>query len=229
MSGARLDAGTEHALLEWIEARARSGQAAHARGYQGSVYVYETGGRRYAVKTAPARGLWGAGQRWMLRREHGAYRRLGDFPGAPRCYGLLRGRYLVLDYIEGVPLRQAEIGDRRRFFDALLRYIEELHRRGVAHADLKRRDNLLVLEGQRPCLVDFGAAIVRKPGFAPLNHWLYGLARRFDLNAWVKLKYDGRYEQMTPEDRAHYRRTAVERIARAVKRTYLSVKRRVTG
>lgn len=229
MSEARLDAGTERSLIEWIESRAGSGQAAHAQGYQGAVYVYQAGERRYAIKVASGRGAHGLARRWMLRREHQAYRRLAGFAGSPRCYGLLRGRYLVLDYIEGVPLRRAEITDRRRFFDSLLAHIEELHRRGVAHADLKRRDNLLVLDGDRPCLVDFGAAIVRKPGFAPLNHYLYGLARRFDLNAWAKLKYDGRYEQMAPEDRAHFRRTAVERIARAIKRTYLNAKRRVTG
>lgn len=229
MSGARLDPGTERALLEWIEARVGSGEAAHARGYQGAVYLYQAGGRRFAVKAAAARGWRGLVARRMLRREHRVYERLRGFPGSPRCYGLLRARYLVLDYVDGEPLRRARLADRRGFYDTLRAYIEELHRRGVAHADLKRRENLLVLDGRRPCLVDFGAAIVRKPGFAPLNRYLYGLARRFDLNAWAKLKYDGRYEEMTPEDRACYRRTAVERIARAIKRTYLSAKRRVSG
>lgn len=229
MSDAPLDAGTERGLIEWIEARAADGQAAHARGYQGAVYLYESSGRRFAVKVASGRGWRGYVRRWMLRQESEVYRRLAGFPGSPRCYGLLRGRYLVLDYVEGVPLRRAALSDRDRFFDTLLARILELHRRGVAHADLKRRDNLLVLGGDTPCLIDFGAAIVHKPGFAPLNHYLYALARRFDLNAWAKLKYDGRYQDMTPQDRAYFRRTAVERIARALKRTYLNVKRRVAG
>lgn len=222
----RLDLKTERALAAWIDAHVESGRAAHARGYQGAVYLYQADGqRRFAVKAAPGRGLWGWARRWMLRREHDAYRRLAGFAGSPRCYGLLRGRYLVLDYVQGVPLRRAQLADRGAFFDTLLAYIEEMHRRGVAHADLKRRDNLLVLDDRLPCLVDFGAAVVRKPGFAPLNRYLYALARRFDFNAWAKLKYEGRYEEMTAADRAYYRRTAVEKVARAVKRTYLNLKR----
>jgi predicted Ser/Thr protein kinase len=229
MSDARLDADTERGLIEWIEARLAHGRAARARGYQGAIYVYGSGARRFAVKVAAGRGWRGYVRRWMLRRESAVYRRLSGFPGSPRCYGLLRGRYLVLDYVDGVPLRGAALSDRERFFGTLLAHILELHRRGVAHADLKRRDNLLVVGGDTPCLIDFGAAIVRKPGFAPLNHYLYALARRFDLNAWAKLKYDGRYQDMTPEDRVHFRRTVIERVARALKRTYLGLKRRFRG
>jgi hypothetical protein len=77
--------------------------------------------------------------------------------------------------------------------------------------------------------VDFGAAIVRKPGFAPFNHFLYELARRFDFNAWAKLKYQGRMEELTPEDRPYDRRTVIEIVARAIKRSYLRLKRRIVG
>jgi predicted Ser/Thr protein kinase len=220
-----LDAETERALIEWIEAPARAAQPAHARGYQGTVYLYEHGNRKLIVKVA-ARGLLGGWLgRWMLRREYGVYQRLDGYPGSPRCHGLLRGRYLVLDYIEGVRFRNHEIHDRRAFFDTLLAHIKELHRRGVAHADLKRNDNLLIVDHRVPYVIDFGAAIVRKPGFAPLNHYLYALARRFDFNAWAKLKYQGRMEELTAEDRAYYRRTGIEIIARAVKRSYLKLKR----
>jgi serine/threonine protein kinase len=224
---APLDSSTERALIEWIEARTRAGDPAHASGYQGALYLYESEGRRLIVKAAAGGGLAGLLRRWMLRREYDAYQRLADFAGSPRCYGLMAGRYLVLEHIDGVSLRSGRIDDRRTYFDALLAYIQELHRRGVAHADLKRRDNLLVIDGRLPCLVDFGAAIVRKPGFAPFNHYLYELARRFDFNAWAKLKYQGRMEEVSPEDRAYYRRTAIEIVARAIKRPYVRLKRRI--
>jgi serine/threonine protein kinase len=142
---------------------------------------------------------------------------------------LIDGRYLVLEYIDSVSLRSGRIVDRRAYFDTLFAHIRELHRRGVAHADLKRKENILVIGGRLPCLVDFGAAIVRKPGFAPLNHYLYELARRFDLNAWAKLKYQGRMEELTPEDRPFYRRTIVEKIAHAIKRPYVWLKRRIVS
>jgi len=224
-----LDSRTERALIERIEAGIRAGQPAYARSYQGAAYLCETGGRRYFVKAAVGGGLEGLLRRWMLRREYDAYQRLTDFAGSPRCYGLIDGRYLVLEYIDGLTLRNGQIDDRRTYFDTLFAHIGELHRRGVAHADLKRKDNLLVIGGRLPCLVDFGAAIVRKPGFAPFNHYLYELARRFDFNAWAKLKYQGRMEELTPEDRPYYRRTVVEIIARAIKRSYLRLKRRRVG
>ena len=224
-----LDPTTERALIEWIEARARAGEPAHARGYQGAVYLYEHDGRRLIVKAATGSGARGWLRRWMLRREYQTYQRLKGFAGSPACHGLIRGRYLVLDYIDAVPVRLEQITDPRTFFDTLFAHIKELHRRGVAHADLKRRDNLLVIDGRLPCLIDFGAAIVAKPGFAPINRRLYRLAQRFDFNAWAKLKYNGRVDQMTAEDRVYYHFTAIERIARTIKRSYLKLKRRIAG
>jgi len=224
-----LDATTERSLIDWIETRLRAGDPAHARGYQGSVYRFEQDGRRLIVKVAPGRGVHGWLQRLMLRRERDVYRRLAGFAGSPRCYGLLQNRYLVLDYIDAASMRTAPVEDPGKYFDMLLVYIKELHDRGVAHADLKRRDNLLVIDGRLPCLIDFGAAVVRKPGFAPLNHYIYRLAQRFDFNAWAKLKYDGRFEEMTAADRVYYHRTRIEKLARAIKRSYLKLKRRITG
>ncbi|HKQ25656.1 MAG TPA: hypothetical protein VJT81_14525 [Burkholderiales bacterium] len=221
------DIPTERALIKWIEAQTRSGKPAYAHGCQGPVYLYDSEGLRFVVKAAVGGGFSGLVRRWMLRREYGAYLRLTDFAGSPRCYGLIDGRYLVLEYIAGLSLRTARIDDRRTYFDVLFAHIGELHRRGVAHADLKSRDNLLVIAGHLPFVVDFGAAIVRKPGFAPFNHYLYELARRLDFNAWAKLKYEGRMEELTAEDRPYYRRTAVEIIARAVRPSYLWLRRRI--
>lgn len=223
------DVPTERALSEWIEALTRAGQPAYAQGYQGPVHLYESEGRRYIVKTAAVAGLSGLLRRWMLRREYEAYKRLTNFAGSPRCYGLVDSRFLVLEYIDAPSLRRGQIDDRRAFFDTLFAQITELHRRGVAHADLKSKDNLLVIGGRIPCMVDFGAAMMRKPGFAPWNHFVYDLARRLDFNAWAKLKYDGRMDEITPEDRPYYRRTAVEKVARAIKRSYARLKRLVAG
>lgn len=218
-----LDDLTESELVGWIERNA-SKLAAHAQGYQGQVYLYESEGRRLIVKVAAG----DAPMRWvreaMLRHEARVYQHLAGFRGAPRCHGLLRDRYLVLEYVDGTPLREAHIEDRAAFFDVLLAQIKELHRRGVAHADLKRQDNLMVVGEHTPCLIDFGAAIIRKPGFAPLNHYLYELACKFDFNAWAKLKYDGRFDEMSQSDRIYYNRTGVEKFARAVKRGYLQIK-----
>lgn len=218
-----MNAPDEAELVRRIEERLQAGEPAHA-GYQGQIHVLEHRDHRLAVKVAAGFGPLAWLGRLTLRREARAYDRLAGFAGSPVCHGFLRGRYLVLDYVEGVPLRQAKDFDRAAYFDTLLAYLRELHARGVAHADLKRKDNLLVVDGSRPCLIDFGAAIVRKPGFAPLNHLLYGLARQFDYNAWVKLKHGRRIDRAPAADLAHYRRTRTERIARTFKRAWLALK-----
>jgi predicted Ser/Thr protein kinase len=220
---------TESELLQWVRDAVRTRSSIFSHGYQGYVYLYEGKDQRLILKAPAGHGLGGFIRRAMLRNEYRAYSRLSEVRGVPRCYGLLHGRYLVLECIDGVPIRKAKITDRVMFFETLLNLIKGLHNAGVAHGDLKKKDNLLVVAGQTPCVIDFGVAIVRKPGFAPLNHYLYDLAKKFDFNAWVKLKYDRRFENMADEDRQYYNRTFIEKASRCVKRTYLRAKKDLLG
>jgi predicted Ser/Thr protein kinase len=222
MPWAAMDIG-EDELVRWIERSIADASHILAQGYQGQVYLYQDGRQRYVIKAASGRGVLRWLRTHMLRQEFSVYNRLQGYSGSPRCYGLLRGRYLVLEYVDGLPLRHAPIADRAVFYQTLFDQIQELHARGVAHSDLKRKDNLLVA-GRRPCLIDFGAAIVRKPGFAPLNHFLFGMAERFDFNAWIKLKYNNRLEEISATDSVYYRRTWVEKSARRTKRVYKRIK-----
>jgi hypothetical protein len=212
-------------LLRWIETSLAAGTHRLAGGYQAQTLLYQDGGVRLVIKAPVGRGFRKWLSTFMLRHEAYVYAQLGDFPAAPRCHGFLAGRYLVLDYIEGEPARYAGMHDREAFFAELLRHLKDLHARGIAHSDLQKKDNLWLVQGKFPCLLDFGAAVVRKNGFAPLNHFHYRFAARLDFNQWAKLKYQGRLEAMTPADRAYYRRTALEKIARFLKRFY----RRVRG
>lgn len=209
-------------VVAWVE-RQIGTHPAYAGGYQGQIYRYDTRGRQLVIKVASGRGPGRWLRQWMLAREACVYERLAGFRGAPHYHGLLQRRYLVLEYIEGVRMHRTNVIQPDVFFPTLLDYIKELHRRGVAHADLKRKDNLLVVDGRTPYLIDFGAAIARKPGWHPLNHLLFDIARQFDYNAWVKLKH--RYVERAPaEDLAYYRITPIERIARAIKRGYRRLK-----
>ena len=160
----------------------------------------------------------------MLRHEARVYAQLTDFPAAPRCHGLLRNRYLVLEYIEGAPARYTAIADREVFFAELLGHIKALHAHGVAHSDLQKKDNLLLVSGQHPCLLDFGASVIRKRGFAPFNHVHFRFAARLDFNQWAKLKYQGRFEHMSAADREYYRRTLIEKLARTLKRLWRALR-----
>lgn len=215
---------TEAELLEWVRDSIRTKSNIFGYGYQGHVYLYRRNGQQLIVKAPTGSFLTRPIRRAMVRNEHRAYAKLAGLAGVPRCYGLLAGSYLVLEYIDGIPIRQATISDHDAFFQSLLSLIKNLHKAGVAHADLKKKDNLLVVDGCTPYLIDFGAAVIRKGRFAPLNRYLYAMARRFDFNAWAKLKYDGDFDTMTKEDERYYRRTILEKFARWVKRHYLKGK-----
>lgn len=216
-----LDNITETELLQWIKSSIQTESNIVSHGYQGNVYLYEGKGKRLIIKTPIGWGLGRFIRTAMLRNEYRVYARLSQIQGIPRCYGLLGGRYLVLEYIGGTPLRSAEITNRTVFFESLLKLIKEMHKAGVAHTDIKKKTNLLVVEGKHPYVIDFGVAIIRKPGLAPLNHYLYNLASKFDFNAYVKFKYDGNYENMSDKDKSYYNRTIVEKVSRRIKKNKL--------
>lgn len=207
-------------LVRWIEDSLAAGTHRLAGGYQGQTLLYTDDAVRLVIKAPTGRGLVKWISTLMLRHEARVYQHLSAFPAAPRCYGLLRGRYLVLQYVDGMSMRDAEIADRDTFFAELLDHLHALHARGIAHSDLQKKDNLLIVDGRHPCLLDFGAAVIFKSGFAPFNHFHYRFAERLDFNVWAKLKYRGRFEHMSEADRVYYHRTRLEKLARALKRIF---------
>lgn len=209
---------SEDALLRWIEDSLAAGSHRLAHGYQGQALLYQDSNLRLVIKVPSGRGPMRWLSQFMLRREARVYALLKNFPAVPRCYGLLHNRYLVLDYVEGVSMRHAEIDDRESFFAELLKTLQALHARGIAHSDLQKKENLLVIGRRHPCLLDFGASVIYKTGFAPFNHMHFRFAQRLDFNQWAKLKYRGRFEEMSATDRPYYRRSLIEKIARALKR-----------
>ena len=181
---------------------------------QGLVYRLDTGERIFAVKAAAGRGPLLAVNRHALRQEHRAYQRLVGVTGIPQCHGLIEDRWLVLDFVEGDAFRDARPGPD--FFDHLLETIRAMHERGVAHGDLKRKSNLMVDRSGHPVLLDLGAATLRRPGRHPVNHRLFDFMRQTDLNAWVKLKYDG-YAGVSDADRSLLRRSWLEHVLSRVR------------
>ena len=161
-------------------------------------------------------------RRFMIRREYEIYRLLAGIDGIPRCFGLTHSDQLLLEFIDGRPLRlsENELPDRARFFSALRDLILAMHGAGVAHFDLKRKENILVTTEGKPALIDFGSAVKLKQESSWWNRWLFDLACRIDLNAWVKHKYLGRYGDISAADEQFFRPTLVERFARVVRRIW---------
>ncbi len=196
-----------------------------SRGYQGAVYVRGDGANRRVVKQAMGGRLARRFRVAMLRREYLAYLRLGHIPGIPRCFGLQADGSLELEYLPGEAYRETvpALKDRPRFFAELKERILALHEAGVAHADLKRRGNLLISAEGDPIILDFGSAVLERPDGGWWNHFLFRQACRMDLNAWVKLKYRRRYDLLSPEDLPYYQPTTLEDTARVIRRAWRKV------
>lgn len=195
-----------------------------AAGYQGKTLLFEDNGRHIVIKIPHGRGLAKYIHTLMLRHEYRVYQQLSDFDGAPSCYGLVANTYLALEFAEGHPIRNQRPADEQSYFKKLFELIQQLHHLGVAHMDLKKKDNLLVTSKDRPCLIDFGVAVIKKPGFHPLNAFLFKLAKRFDYNAWIKHKYHNNMQNLSKQDTAYYKRTLIEKISSTLKKTYLRMK-----
>ena len=211
----------ETGLKKWIEDSLASGANVLAAGYQGQTLLYENSTRRYVIKVPHGKGLARRFHRHMLRHEFAVYQQLGEFDGAPACHGLIDNQYLVLEHIDGRTIRTKRPLDEDEFHRQLFAYIRAMHAKSVAHMDLKRKDNLLVKSDESPCLLDFGAAVIKKKGFHPLNHYRYKIARQFDYNAWIKHKYHDRpRDEISMADRKYYRTTWIEAAASAVKGIY---------
>jgi serine/threonine protein kinase len=140
----------------------------------------------------------------------------GSFVGVPECYGLVDGKYLVLEYIRGTAYRQANWQDREQWFVEFLELLRAFHARGVSHGDLKSKGNIMVTDDEKPCVIDFGTAFLLKPGFHPVNNWFFEYGKRLDINSWVKHKYRGYYADASEDDRLLLNYGRIEYIARKI-------------
>lgn len=187
-------------------------------GYQASVHRYSTPAGEIVVKK-PHAGALAPIWRHLLRHEQSAYERLAGIPGIPRSYGLIDGRYLALEYVAGPSLRAQEhqLVDRGRFFGLLLDTLHAMHSAGVAHRDLKRKDNVVVGAGEQPYLLDFGVASLRHATGTLVNRWTFEYACRTDYNSWIKLKYGRSPAGLSVADAELYRPSRLEAAARVVR------------
>ena len=125
--------------------------------------------------------------RMLAARERSFHDRLDGIDGIPPALGPVRagGRTLsnavARTYVAGHALAEGErVGDG--FFPRLRCLLAEVHRRGVAHVDLHKRENILVGDDGRPYLIDFQISfgLPRQPLFAPLLRPLLAVLQQCD-------------------------------------------------
>ncbi len=191
----------------------RRAAALLSSGYQGSAYLFDDGGaHRLVIKEAGGGTFTGWFHCMLLRREAHAYQSLRDVAGVPHSSGMLDEQHLLLEYIDGESLKdeRAALQDPEIFYARLRQIISDIHAAGVAHGDLKRKENILVTRNNEPVVIDFGTAVTRHGNL--FDQLLFPLVCRFDNNAWIKAKYGRDYTAIAPEDLDWYQPTIVERV-----------------
>jgi predicted Ser/Thr protein kinase len=156
----------------------------------------------------------------FIQHEYKIYQRLEDIAGIPKCYGLSDDGSLILEYIDGSSYREKEyiLENRDQFFIDLLALILSIHKAGVSHGDLKRKDNILVGENDQPYLIDFGTAMSLNSKNKFIKRWLYNFSKQTDLNAWIKHKYSRQYDQITEDDLAYYSSSKLDKLIRLTRK-----------
>lgn len=156
--------------------------------WQGVTLVVKT----FLNKSAPVRWFG----RYQIMREARAYRRLEGMPSIPVLHDGPDPYTLVMDYVEGKRLTRIrrEPTPKRPVVEKLQRIITALHERGVAHLDLRRRDNILVDRDGEVHLIDFATAHVSSPGTLR-RRFFFPHFRSIDRGAFLKWKH-----LLTPED-----------------------------
>jgi predicted Ser/Thr protein kinase len=188
------------------------------RGTQSSVYLVEVDGQHAAVKdfaaTPPFFRRFIAP--YLVRREMAALSVLQGTPGVPQVYGRIDRYAFSLEYIEGTPMAKFKAGELApEVFARVQSVIDEIHRRGVAHGDLKRRSNLLLTPEGEVFLIDFAAAVIGRRPFHPLMNSLQKQMAAIDDKSVPRLKKFVAPELLTEEDRAKLDHpTFLEKMAR---------------
>lgn len=137
---------------------------------------------------------------WLARREARALQRIAGMAATPQ---LLRwdGRRLDRSYLDGAAMYQRPPRDDLAYFRAARRLLQQLHRRGLAHNDLAKEANWLVLADGTPAIIDFQLATRGDPR----SRWMRLLARE-DLRHLLKHKRTYCAHALTPVERRVLRR-----------------------
>ena len=216
----------EPSLIESVEKALRDDQALvkSYEGNQGILFKLNLRGKKYLIKRANKSNIFLRyfNQR-ALDRELEIYKKLKGIDGIPNCFGMTWGGDLILEYIEGQSYRdkQYELAGNQSFFQELLELILTIHNEGIAHGDLKRKDNILVNTDNKPFLIDFGTAISIDNSKGRIKRFVFGFLKSTDLNAWIKHKYNRNYDDIIEDDSQYYSPTLIEKCYRIIRKIFI--------
>jgi len=190
-------------------------------GNQGVSYKIGINDKNYLIKKANKKNwIFKFFNQYTLKKEYAIYSRLNGVRGVPNCYGLTQDGDLILEYIEGLSYRkkQEQLADDDEFFKSFLDLILEMHGKGVAHGDLKRKDNIIVSNSNKPYLIDFGTAITINSKSNQIKKSIFSFLKKTDLNAWIKHKYSRQYDRIEEDDFVYYSSSTMDKLIRLTRK-----------
>lgn len=131
---------------------------------------------------------------WLARREARALQRVQGL-ATPQLLRWAGGR-LDRSYLDGAAMYQRPPRGDVAYFHRARRLLQQLHRRGLAHNDLAKEANWLVLADGQPAIIDFQLATRGDPR----ARWMRLLARE-DLRHLLKHKRTYCPQALTPVER----------------------------
>jgi len=197
-----------------------------------ALWIVEHNGKRAVVKDYRVNGFVFRNiiGRFLIWREKKAYMKLRGIRGIPECYGSTGGLALMIQEVKGRIVEGLEHSMRLEedFFLRLQKLLEFVHRRGVAHCDLKRAGNIMLGDDGNPYIIDWSSAIFKNEfGIYPLSL----IYRRFlvdDLNGIIKLRLRHRPESVKPHElKRYYHRSPFEKTVRKVRDFFRDLLKRV--
>lgn len=154
--------------------------------FQADVYAIDINEQRYVVKDF-SRSPWVLKVlflRRLLLREYVILQKLQAIKGIPEPGVFLDKDKFTLQYVAGkgaLARTKKELqtwGITMAFFGEFRQVVEEMHRTGVVHGDIRRR-NILVGENG-PHLIDFGTALYCGRGAGYIRKRIYKFVQRID-------------------------------------------------
>ena len=175
-----------------------------SRGFaQADLFVSRDG--RAVIKTWRLRPSWERVTvcKWLARRETRALQKLAGFEGVPQLLASPDALTIMMTRLEGRNLPPRKAGALPpEYFSRLWEMISEMHRRGMNHGDIRRKNLLCAAaDASRPQIVDFTQTICfdRVDGFFA-RHVLKS-ALRVDRIKFLELKADYSPGSLSESDR----------------------------
>lgn len=139
---------------------------------------------------------------WLARREARALRQVHGLPAMPQLLGW-NGRMLDRSFLDGAAMYQRPPRGDVAYFRAARRLLQRVHRAGIAHNDLAKEANWLVLADGSPGIIDFQLAVAGHPRARFMR-----LLAREDLRHLLKHKRMYCAHALTPVERRVLKRTS---------------------